>query len=289
MCEDRSTSKCSQKAGPALWLDGAMREAWPRQTIDSSRRSTLQAVFWWSMLRRRMADTRVPEPRARLLDHFEQSLGDGDIQGAARYLTRLETLLAAGDPELQYARARLAWVEQGQEAALPALLDVIALDPRHSDAHYDLGRIAEQQGDRATLVKHFLRVRALDAEHDRDAGLGLPEHFDFIDRVARETLDALPAPFAARLSHVPVLIERRPARALVEDGFDPRSFGLFEGPTEAMRDIPSPTRIVLFACNLLAEFPDADTLAHQVELTLLHEIGHFFGLDEAELEDLGLG
>jgi predicted Zn-dependent protease with MMP-like domain len=241
------------------------------------------------MLRRTMADTRVPEPRARLLDDFEQSLGDGDIDGAARYLTRLEGLLPAGDPELQYARARLAWVEHGQEAALPTLLDVIALDPRHSDAHYDLGRIAEQQGDRETLVKHFLRVRALDAEHDRDAGLGLPQHFDFIDRVARETLDALPAPFAARLSHVPVLIERRPARALVEDGFDPRSFGLFEGPTEAMRDVPSPTRIVLFACNLLAEFPDPDTLAHQVELTLLHEIGHFFGLDEAELEELGLG
>jgi predicted Zn-dependent protease with MMP-like domain len=134
-----------------------------------------------------------------------------------------------------------------------------------------------------------LRVRALDAEHDRDAGLGKPEHFDFIDRVAREVLDALPAPFAARLDHVPVMIERRPARALVEDGFDPRSFGLFEGPTEAMRDVPAPTRIVLFACNLLAEFSDPDTLAHQVELTLLHEIGHFFGLDEAELEELGLG
>jgi predicted Zn-dependent protease with MMP-like domain len=152
-----------------------------------------------------------------------------------------------------------------------------------------LGRIAEQQGDRAALVRHFLRVRALDAEHDRDAGLGKPEHFDFIDRVARDVLDALPAPFAARLAHVPVLIERRPARALVEDGFDPRSFGLFEGPTDAMRDVPAPTRIVLFACNLLAEFPDPDTLAHQVELTVLHEIGHFFGLDEAELEELGLG
>jgi predicted Zn-dependent protease with MMP-like domain len=46
---------------------------------------------------------------------------------------------------------------------------------------------------------------------------------------------------------------------------------------------------VLFACNLLAEFPERPTLAHQVELTVLHEIGHFFGLDEAELEELGLG
>ncbi|HKU39386.1 MAG TPA: metallopeptidase family protein [Polyangiales bacterium] len=250
---------------------------------------TLQAEFHWSMLRRTMADSLVPDPRARLLDDFEQCLGDGDLDGAARCLALLENVLSDADAELHYARARLFWVEQGQEAALPSLQHVIELDPRHSDAHYDLGRIAEQIGDRLTLVKHFLRVRALDAEHDRDAGLGLPEHFDFIDRVARETLDALPAPFASRLQHVPVLIERRPARALVEDGFAPRSFGLFEGPTDAMRDVPAPTRIVLFACNLLAEFPDRDTLAHQVELTLLHEIGHFFGLDEAELEELGLG
>ena len=241
------------------------------------------------MLRRRMAETRVPDRRANLLDEFEQCLAEGDLVDAARYLTQLDRELSADDPELLYAHARLAWVEQGPEAALPTLQRVIELDPRHSDAHYDLGRIAEDQGDREALVAHFLRVRALDAEHDRDAGLGRPEHFDFIDRVAREVLDALPAPFASRLSHVPVLIERRPARALVEDGFDPRSFGLFEGPTDAMRDVPAPTRIVLFACNLMAEFPDQETLAHQVELTVLHEIGHFFGLDEADLEELGLG
>jgi predicted Zn-dependent protease with MMP-like domain len=236
-----------------------------------------------------MPDTSLPEERARLLDEFELALAESDLESAAQHLRVLEGVVAEDDAELLYARARLAWVEDGQEAALPTLERVIELDPRHSDAHYDLGRIAEQQGDRESVVRHFLRVRALDAEHDRDAGLGKPEHFDFIDRVAREVLDALPAPFASRLEHVPVLIERRPARALVEDGFDPRSFGLFEGPTDAMRDVPAPTRIVLFACNLLAEFPDPDTLSHQVELTLLHEIGHFFGLDEAELEELGLG
>lgn len=236
-----------------------------------------------------MPDTRPPDQRARLLDEFEQELAEGDTEGAAQCLRALQSMLPEGDAELLYATARFTWVEEGQEAAFETLERVVTLDPRHSDAHYDLGRIAEQREDREAVVRHFLRVRALDAEHDRDAGLGKPEHFDFIDRVAREVLDGLPAPFGARLAHVPVLIERRPSRALVEEGFDPRSFGLFEGPTDAMRDVPSPTRIVLFACNLLAEFPDPDTLAHQVEVTVLHEIGHFFGLDEAELEDLGLG
>lgn len=238
---------------------------------------------------RRMADSSRRDPRAALLDAFEQSLADGETDAAARCLRDLEQLLPHHDPELGYAQARLSWVVEGPEAAQHALERVVALDPRHSDAHYDLGRVAEERGDRDAVATHFLRVRALDAEHDRAAGLGSAEHFEFIDRVAREVLDALPEPFGARLAHVPVLIERRPARALVEDGFDPRSFGLFEGPTEAMRDVPALTRIVLFACNLLAEFPDPATLAHQVELTVLHEIGHFFGLDEADLEELGLG
>jgi len=237
---------------------------------------------------RTMADSAAGDQRSLLLDELEQCLVDADLEGAARCLRALRAVLPESDPELGYAEARLAWVNEGPEAALPTLERVIELDPRHSDAHYDLGRIAEQRDDREAVARHFLRVRALDAEHDREAGLGTPAHFDFIDRVAREVLDSLPEPFGARLAHVPVLIERRPSRALVEEGFDPRSFGLFEGPTESMRDIPAPTRIVLFACNLLAEFPDQDTLAHQVETTVLHEIGHFFGLDESDLEELGL-
>jgi predicted Zn-dependent protease with MMP-like domain len=50
----------------------------------------------------------------------------------------------------------------------------------------------------------------------------------------------------------------------------------------------APTRIVLYACNLLAEFPEAEDLREQVEVTVLHEVGHFFGLDEDDLERLGL-
>src|SRR5262245_38200555 len=99
---------------------------------------TLQAEFPWSMLRRTMADSLVPDPRARLLDDFEQCLAEGDLEAAARSLGLPETVLSGADAELHYARARLFWVEQGQEAALPSLQHVIELDPRHSDAHYDL-------------------------------------------------------------------------------------------------------------------------------------------------------
>ena len=76
--------------------------------------------------------------------------------------------------------------------------------------------------------------------------------------------------------------------ALVADGFDPRALGLFEGPTEGTTDVPMPTRIVLYAANLLAEFPEEPELSEQIEVTVLHEVGHFFNLDEEQLERLGL-
>ncbi|RPI57721.1 MAG: hypothetical protein EHM50_11480, partial [Lysobacterales bacterium] len=50
----------------------------------------------------------------------------------------------------------------------------------------------------------------------------------------------------------------------------------------------APTRIVLFCSNLLVGFPDRDELAEQIEITILHEIGHFFGLDEDAVARLGL-
>jgi predicted Zn-dependent protease with MMP-like domain len=223
------------------------------------------------------------------LQAFEECLAEQDLVAAHSCMARLRQASAPDLVELAYAEARLAWLEYGADAARPLLWHVLELEARHGDAHYDLGCMAEERGDRAEMVARFLRTRALDAEADRDAGIGVAADFDHIEQVARSLLDGLPGMFAERLGHVPVLIERRPSRILVEDGFDPRAFGLFEGPTDSERDAPSPTRIVLFACNLLAAFPKEPQLSEQIELTLLHEIGHFFGLDEDELEDLGLG
>ena len=224
----------------------------------------------------------------QLLDAFESCLEQEDHEGARRCYDELRAAETADHPEVLYAEARLAWLVHGPEVARPLLERVVEVDDHHADAHYDLACFAEQAGDRAGMVRRFLRVRALDAASDKESGIGEREHFDHIERVAREVLDGLPSMFASRLSHVPVLIERRPNRELVQDGFDPRAFGLFEGPMDSMRDAVAPTRIVLFACNLLAAFPEEPDLSEQIEVTLLHEIGHFFGLDEDRLSELGL-
>jgi predicted Zn-dependent protease with MMP-like domain len=222
------------------------------------------------------------------LDAIDACLEDGDCSGARRRLEQARSLAGEDNPEVRYSEACIVWEESGAAPAVPLLEAVVALDREHSDAWYALARAAEELGDEAAMIEHHLHVHALDARHDREARLGQPEELDQIERVAYEVLSGLPAPFAERLAHVPVLLERRPSRDLVRDGFDPRALGLFEGPTHGDTSTAAPTRIVLFVNNLLADFPEDPELSEQIEITLLHEIGHYFGLDEDDMERLGL-
>jgi predicted Zn-dependent protease with MMP-like domain len=222
------------------------------------------------------------------LEALEAKLEDGDIESARAALARAAELASPDHPEVLFAEACIAWDQEGPEQAEALLQRVITADREHADAHHALARCAEERGDGARAIEHFLHVHKLDARSDREARLGTRAELDHIEAVAREVLNGLPSPFAERLERVPVVLERRPSRALVEEGFDPRSLGLFEGAIDGDTSTPTPTRIVLFVNNLLAEFPEDPELSEEIEITLLHEIGHFFGLDEDDMERLGL-
>jgi len=224
-----------------------------------------------------------------VMQQFEACLALEDEAGAQRALEELRACAGVDHLTVQHAQARYTWLAEGSEAAYPLFRSLAELDPEDADTLYDLGCLAEELEDRAEMVRCFLAVRRLDARSDRELGIGSEQELQHIEQVAREVLERLPAMFAERLAHVPVILERRPSRALVEDGFDPRAFGLFEGPTEGISDVPLPTRIVLYAANLLAEFPAEPELSEQIEVTVLHEVGHFFNLDEDQLDRLGLG
>ncbi len=161
--------------------------------------------------------------------------------------------------------------------------------PDDAELRYELALAYEEAGDRAGMIREFLQVRYLDMQQDRLDGVGSPDELDAIERIAAEVLDGLPEPFASRLGSVPIVMEPRPSLALVREGFDPRAYGLFEGPmlTDGDQLVELPTRIVLYTSNLLASFDD-DELAEQVRITVLHEVGHYFGLDEEDMERLGL-
>jgi predicted Zn-dependent protease with MMP-like domain len=175
-------------------------------------------------------------------------------------------------PEIHYFRGDLVWTLEGPEAAEPHFRRALEREPRFADAHHALAQVHEAMDERPAMIRHYLEVLKLDAHDDIGAGIGTKEDQRFIAGVAEAVLEHLPEEFKGRLGNVPVVLEARPAKYLVQDGFDPRALGLF----------------VLYYANLLAMFADEDELREQVEVTILHEIGHYFGLDEDDMQRLGL-
>ncbi|MCH9682981.1 MAG: metallopeptidase family protein [Deltaproteobacteria bacterium] len=220
-----------------------------------------------------------------------ERLDADDLDAAARSLAEAETLAPQQGPVLA-ARGELHWALGELAQAKARLQEAVHTDATLADAHHALARLHEADGEHRAQVRHDLEVLRLDAAAHRRAGVGSHADRAFIEAVAVETLDAIPAPFDQRLATVPIVLEARPDRALVEEGFDPRAFGLFEGPDEFGRRTHAlserPTRIVVFFANLLDAFGREEDLRTQIEVTLLHEIGHFFGLDEDGVDALGL-
>ncbi len=225
-----------------------------------------------------------------LLAAVEDALDDRDFERAQEGLQAMQEMLGSRHPQVLRLYGMLRWEVAGPRHALPALRDAVAMDPSDGDARHALARALEDDGQLDEAITHQLEVRAIDEERDREIGLGTEEELDFIEAVAFEVLERIGSPFREQLEGVPIILERRPSLDLVSEGFDPRAYGLFEGPTSHDVDVSGelPPRVVLFSSNLLASFPDEDELARQVEITILHEVGHYFGLDEDDMHRLGL-
>jgi predicted Zn-dependent protease with MMP-like domain len=104
------------------------------------------------------------------------------------------------------------------------------------------------------------------------------------------TLAALPPPLRAQAQKLPVTFEHRPGRALRADGIEPDTLGLFAGPEFADEgSVPMPPHIILYLKNIwdFAE-GDQEIFREEIHTTLLHELGHYLGLDEDGLAERGL-
>ena len=104
----------------------------------------------------------------------------------------------------------------------------------------------------------------------------------FEDHV-RAALDSLPPAIADGMRNLAVVVEE-------ENLDDPDLFGLYEGvPLPERGDDVGvlPDRIAIYRRPLQDEFPDPLELEREIRITVLHEVGHYFGLDEERLAELG--
>jgi predicted Zn-dependent protease with MMP-like domain len=97
---------------------------------------------------------------------------------------------------------------------------------------------------------------------------------EFEERV-RQALDELPLELARGLENVAVVVEE-------ENPDDPALLGLFE-------EAPyMPAKVTIYRRPLEADFGhDPALLAHEIRVTVLHELAHYFGIDEQRLAELG--
>jgi predicted Zn-dependent protease with MMP-like domain len=113
------------------------------------------------------------------------------------------------------------------------------------------------------------------------------------ERAAREALDNLPRSIREEAERVPVLIEDFPSEDLIDDeDVSPQVLGIFIGvPRTAAHTTDQPRdldRIILFKRNLEKACRDEQELVEEIRRTVTHEVGHYLGLDEDDLERLGI-
>jgi predicted Zn-dependent protease with MMP-like domain len=119
--------------------------------------------------------------------------------------------------------------------------------------------------------------------------------------LVEEVLDALPAEFRKRIQNLVVVVQDQPPKRLLRksrgnaqkpgsEETDLVILGIFQGVPATKRSVfnlsAGPDRIVLYQKNIEAVCSNEAQIRHEVRQTVLHELGHYFGLDETQLSDL---
>ena len=119
--------------------------------------------------------------------------------------------------------------------------------------------------------------------------------------LVEEVLDALPAEFRKKIHNLTVVVEDQPPKRLSRKTrgraqkpgsgkTDSVVLGFFQGVPATKRSVfdlsAGPDRIVLYQKNIEAVCSNEAQIRHEIRQTVLHELGHYFGLDEAQLRDV---
>ena len=113
------------------------------------------------------------------------------------------------------------------------------------------------------------------------------------EELVADALDSIPEELGRQMENVAVVVEDWPTPAQVA-GRRGTLLGLYEG-IDLTRRSPinygavMPDRITIFRGPLCRLARDEADLARQIRVTVIHEVGHHFGIDDARLDELGWG
>ena len=193
--------------------------------------------------------------------------------------------------DLQHALGRTLMEMDRPEDAVPWLEESCYLDSDFADAWYDLAVVRSDLGDIAGMRAAFTEVYEIDMGEPRPPLLFRTEQ---VRAWAQRAFDILPKEIQSRVADVPIFVSEYPDPWILEDSpWDPRLLGLFDGPTwaELKAGLLSghPPHVYLYQRNLERVVQDPREMAREVRVTVHHELGHFLGLDEHDLDERGLG
>ena len=223
----------------------------------------------------------------------EACLASGRALEAERWFRAVLAL----DPDCPASRSWLAkalflqWRFDDAEAAVEVALEASDAPP---DAYALKGALLERRGAEAEAETCFRRANAMAPDlHPAPIRMTRGE----FDREVKRAAGKLPRQFRQALDRVPVEVHDFPDATLAAEGDAeevlPDILGLFEGvplpETDGFDgDNWRPNRILLFQRNLERAAFDREDLVDQIRITLYHELGHYLGFEEEDMDDLGL-
>lgn len=216
-----------------------------------------------------------------------------DLGQATEALNRASIVLAREPQNLEaiYERA-LALFELCRFSEAKVAFLALVNDRQHgAHANHHLALLLEREGKWKQAQQHFDKAREQSPADFPPPPLPTEEAFR---KSVADAVAALPEDMRKDLEGIPVTAEELPAEADLLSGalpLSPTILGLFRGPSlgEPCDGTETPCRsVVLYRRNLARAVRTPEELREQIQVTLLHEVGHLRGEDDQELAARGL-
>jgi predicted Zn-dependent protease with MMP-like domain len=215
--------------------------------------------------------------------YYEQ----GDLQSAIH--SYMEATFVDAQWAEPHASMAFCLLEMGElKGAWEEVKEALKLDENCATAHHCKGILLEFKGRLTVAQKEFRIAQTLDPQRFFVPVRATREEFDSI---VERVIHSLPPKFRERLKKIQVIVKGLPEpQDNPDEPFSPLALGAFDGFSvgEFGSEMAPCSIIYLYQKNIERMCRTKEDLVREVEVTLIHEIGHFFGLEEEDLQRLRL-